>query len=98
MELPWDANQPNVSCVPIDEYEVVRHDSVAHPHTWELLNVPGRTGILIHNGNTDNDSLGCIIVGMSEGELDGKPAVLSSVSCLDMLRGVLPDNFVLNIS
>ena len=36
--------------------------------TFEVMNVPGHTGILIHKGNYNNDSEGCILVGMSSGE------------------------------
>lgn len=32
-----------------------------------LLSVPGRSGIRIHAGNTDEDSRGCIIVGQWNG-------------------------------
>lgn len=98
MELPWDANQPNVSCIPAGEYEVQPYSSARHPNVWEVTNVPGRTAILIHNGNTEEDSLGCILVGQSAGELDGEPAVLNSDACLDMLRGIWKDNFILHIS
>lgn len=37
-----------------------------------------RYEILIHAGNEDDDTQGCIIPGLSRGELNGEPAVLSS--------------------
>lgn len=89
-ELPWRDNQPQKSCIPIGTYTVIPHNSAAHPNTWELENVPDRTGILIHNGNTEADSLGCIIVGRRFGTLNGIPAVLESNLTLQMLRAVLP--------
>jgi hypothetical protein len=34
-------------------------------YTYELKNVPGHSGILIHPGNTQHDSCGCILIGKS---------------------------------
>lgn len=31
--------------------------------TFEILNVPGHTGILFHPGNYNNDSDGCVLLG-----------------------------------
>jgi len=38
---------------------------------WEVLNVPKRSAILFHAGNTDEDTRGCILVGIGvrEGRL-----------------------------
>ena len=46
--------------------------------TYELQNVPGHSNILIHPGNTQSDSSGCILVGMTRGAISGVPAVLQS--------------------
>ena len=35
--------------------------------TFEVTNVPGHTNILIHPGNYDADSEGCILLGTGEG-------------------------------
>lgn len=33
--------------------------------TFEITNVPGHTGVLIHPGNSENDSHGCVLLGLS---------------------------------
>jgi len=97
-ERPWLNNISDRSCIPAGTYGCVPHNSDEHPDTWELQNVPGRSSILIHNGNTENDSLGCIIVGATQGTLNGFPAVLNSNVTLAMLRQTLPSSFILTIA
>lgn len=96
-ELSWLNNEPDKSCIPLGKYNVIRHNTDEHPNTWQLQNVPGRTGILIHNGNTERDSLGCIIVGNGRGTVNGLPAVLHSDNTLAQLQKEWPDNFTLTI-
>lgn len=50
-----------------------------------LLNVPHFDGILIHAGNTAEDSAGCILVG--ENKVVGK--VINSMATLKRLYGIL---------
>lgn len=97
IELPWKDNEPQVSCIPTGTYQVILHDTPAHPHTWEITNVPDRQAILIHNGNTENDVKGCVAVGSEIGEIDGLPAVLNSNATLKKLREILPLNFTLTV-
>lgn len=97
-ELPWLDNEPRKSCIPLGVYPCIPHNSMAHPDTWEVTNVPGRSEILLHNGNIDTQSAGCILVGDSFGTLNGKPAVLNSVATLKKLRGILPDKFQLTVN
>jgi hypothetical protein len=52
---------------------------------WTLKSVPGRTDILIHQGNYATDSTGCIIVGEGIGVLKSRRAVKSSVAALNTL-------------
>ena len=98
IELTWNNNEPDTSSIPAGDYTVIPHNSAAHPNVWEVANVPGRAGILIHNGNTENDSKGCIIVGDSEGKINGLPAVLNSDKMLALLRNELPQTFTLTIT
>lgn len=97
VELPWADNETDKSCIPCGNYKVIPHNSPAHPNVWEITNVPGRSGILIHAGNSEKDVLGCIAVGDSQGEIKGLPAVFNSVSTLNKLRGELPSDFILTI-
>ncbi len=62
-------------------------------HCWLLENVPGRTGILIHTGNTEHDSEGCIIIGL---QTNGE-GVQESVLALQKLHARLPSTFTLEI-
>lgn len=48
-----------------------------HPLIW-IKNVPNFEFILIHWGNTDDDSDGCLIVGDKLGVIKGQTAVLNS--------------------
>lgn len=64
VEKPWKDNEPFVSCIPAGNYTMVRRDSPRFgPRTWEVSDVPGRTHILLHVGNTANDVVGCISLG-----------------------------------
>lgn len=66
VEKPWKNNEPFVSCIPAGSYKMARRDSPKFgPGTWEILDVPGRSHILIHVGNTANDVVGCISLGTS---------------------------------
>jgi hypothetical protein len=64
----WRDNRPKISCIPLGTYEVVPHgwngEKVKFKNSWRLLNVPGRSGILLHEGNTHKDTEGCLLMGL----------------------------------
>lgn len=68
LEEEWRDNKPKISCIPPGTYQAVPHgwsgESVKFKQTWRLLNVPGRTGILLHEGNTNKDTEGCLLLGL----------------------------------
>jgi len=96
-EDEWKGNQNNISCIPEGTYKVVPHTGTKYKGVWRLEGVPGRSAILIHNGNTEDNTEGCILVGSRFGMLNGKHAVLESGATLSMLKLRLPKEFTITI-
>jgi hypothetical protein len=73
VERPWLDNQQNISCIPTGTYQLGRVNSPKFgPGTWEIQDVPNRSNILLHAGNTQNDVSGCLAVGLGVfGQLQG---------------------------
>lgn len=63
VERPWLNNQIGISCIPTGQYLCKRVNSPKFGNTFEVTGVSGRTAILFHSGNVDDDSHGCIILG-----------------------------------
>lgn len=97
-EDPWNDNKKNISCIPEGVYQCRPHSGAKYKNVWWVENVPMRSAILIHQGNTIKNTEGCILVGNRLGTVGGRPAVLNSVTTLNMLRNTLPDNFTLHIT
>jgi hypothetical protein len=103
-----DVDHPRL---PAGFYEAVPHgwdgESVRFKKTWALVGAnvsaqpePGipRAAVLIHPMNTDEQTLGCIGVGMRRGEIRGEPAILDSRVAMDALRDLIGhDPFYLTI-
>lgn len=95
LELPWQDNHPSLSCIPVGTYHCIPHNSPKHPNVWEVTGVPGRSEILIHQGNALRDTEGCILVAF---QFAGNEAeILTSDLALSFLRNTLPQEFDLTI-
>jgi len=70
VERPWMNNRPNISCIPTDVYALVRGRFRDHYENFEVRDVPGRTYIELHRGNTMLDIKGCIALGLTF-QIDG---------------------------
>lgn len=90
LENPWLDNQKNVSCIPTGAYVCSRHVSPSKGRCLKIHGVEGRTHILIHVGNTEADTQGCILIGRSAGYLHGFPAVLESKRAMEYLLSLVP--------
>ena len=75
LEDPWRDNQKNVSCIPTGVYQAASFDSPTHGPTWQIMDVPNRTYILLHKGNTHVNTQGCVLVAENYTFLDGIPGV-----------------------
>jgi len=100
LEDAWRDNRPRVSCIPAGTYEVIPHgwedgSTVKFKRVWEITGVPGRSAILIHQGNTVDDTVGCVLVGTTLGMIDGRRGILGSNAALNKLRATLPKAFTL---
>lgn len=103
-------NRPNISRIPAGTY-TCRRDRYHKGgyETFEVTAVPGRSRILFHRGNTEEDSAGCLLIGNGVGVLNvrdedtgvmrRKLAVTASASAferfMENLRGV--QSFTLRI-
>jgi RHS repeat-associated protein len=63
LELPGRENLPFKSRIPAGTYKATRHNSPSLGSVLKLHEVPGRSDILLHPGNTPDDTKGCILPG-----------------------------------
>ena len=60
------AKVAGVTAIPVGTYRVHLYDSPKHgPDTPELLDVPGFHHVQIHSGNGPQDTLGCLLFGLT---------------------------------
>jgi hypothetical protein len=78
LEEPWRNNDVGVSCIPPGLYTCTRVKSPKFGDTFEVTQVPGRTHILFHKGNTLDDTQGCILVAEEFSGTFDKPMIVSS--------------------
>jgi len=92
IELPYIDNNINVSCIPRGTYTFSKGIRPDGRHTINILNVIGRSRILVHVGNSTKDSQGCILPCTSYWTLDGTGEVYGERSslCFKRLLAALP--------
>ncbi len=89
-ERPWLNNAPSVSCIPKGNYTVRMTYSPRFRRQMYLLEgTKSRAGIRIHSANLPSQLNGCIALGLAKGSIDGKRAVLLSVSAVRKLEKIL---------
>lgn len=97
LEPPWKDNQRSVSCIPTGCYYAVRTTSPRYNNTFEIIDVPQRSGILFHAGNWVGDTEGCVLLGQHAGLLRGDRAVLNSGATFKRFMEALNNSFGFNL-
>ena len=92
LERPWLDNAARQSCVPPGRYRVVHRTSAKFKAHLHVTDVPGRSYILVHAGNTVRDVVGCVLVGTGVGHVDadGRLDVTGSRDALGQLLRLVP--------
>ena len=70
LELADLENTRSISSIPAQQYMCARYSSERYPDTFQVMNVPNRTKILIHPGNVKAHSNGCILLAQHAGLLN----------------------------
>lgn len=71
LELPWKDNKPQISCIPPGQYKLIHRSSPKYGNHLHVLDVPGRSYILIHPANYVSQLRGCIAPGTARVHLNG---------------------------
>jgi hypothetical protein len=92
LENPWKDNARNVSCIPAGTYQCKPFNGEKFKNVYEVCNVPGRSAILIHVGNYEKDTSGCVLVGLGVDPARSAPMIMKSTNAMHMLRGLIGGN------
>jgi hypothetical protein len=99
VERPWLNNARSISCIPEGVYTCVpRFYNKGGYESIEITNVPNRSNVLIHKGNTMHDLAGCIAVTAKLGSVHGIWGGINSKAAFAILMEHYGDRqFVLEI-
>jgi hypothetical protein len=91
VELPYRANLRCISSINTGVYTVQRRWSEAHKEHLHIMDVKGRTLILIHVANYVRELLGCVAVGEKFADIDGDGTIdiTSSRKTLDIILSLM---------
>jgi len=99
LELEYSDNKQRESCIPIGTYTCKLRFSEKYKFHYILENVPNRSMILIHSGNFDQDTKGCILIGKSLSfDIKNREVMIQkSVLALKEFINLMGESFVLTI-
>ena len=86
----------NHTAIASGTYQVVKHESKKFPNSIRLEDVPNFTGIVIHGGNNEEDTSGCILLGAKKDDNEADSSTISDCykilkSLSELIRGDIDD-------
>lgn len=95
LELPWNENKRNISCIPTGEYKVKIRESEKYGLHYQVENVMMRDYILIHPANYYKQLRGCIAVGKAFYDInkDGHKDITYSRKTMSKMLDHAPNGF-----
>lgn len=98
LENPWKFNKVRVSCIPTGRYECEPYSGTKYKDVYIVKNVVNRSAILIHWGNYERNTAGCVLLGMASGPMNGEAAIQNSKKAVNYFKELIGKNkFILNI-
>lgn len=97
LEETWLNNQKRISCVPAGKYKVTAYSGTKYKNVFILHDVPNRDAILIHWGNTNDNTAGCILLGQYFADFGAKRGIANSKPTVDLFRSKVNKEFTLEI-
>lgn len=99
LEREWNNNKIGASCVPEGAYKVEKRYSLKYGNHFILRDTDPRSYILIHSGNYNYQTNGCILVGANHKFLNSDLHLdtTDSRQTLNHLLQILPQKFNLKI-
>ena len=99
IEQEWAHNIVKQSCIPCGFYTIKKRWSFRHGNHLHILDVAGRSLILIHVGNFNFQTTGCVLVGTGLKDInnDGQIDTINSKLAMKKLLALLPLECVLKI-
>lgn len=92
IEKPWAGNQAFGSCIPEGFYHIERYSSAKFRDAFEVVDVPERSKILLHRGNTADDVSGCIAIGELHTIYNDQHRVTQSRLAFERLKRLVGNN------
>ena len=100
LELNWNENIKSSSCIPAGTYNCFVRYSEKYDRHLILNGVLNRSLILIHHGNFNHNTEGCILLGEGFKDIDndGMMDVLNSKKSIDKLMSFIKNDEVIELT